>query len=308
MSNKVNLKIGHLRITDHLILGVTNEKLKSGKETFQHCSIEPIAMTGWNSIGESLQNGEIDVAFMLAPYAMEMFHSGVKIKMSLLSHKSGSIIVTNKRANIKTIQDFKGKTVLIPYHLSIHHMLFDQLLTENGLKTGVDQDVVFEVVAPSQIPDVIEWDEAGDIGGYIVAEPWGTKVIKDGYGEQFALSKDIWPKHPCCVMVVSEAIMGRYPDAIHELTNSLVHSGKFVETNREETAKIGAEFLNLEPGIISSVLTEPPDKLSTAELLPRLDDFEKIQTYLTEKISAMSGKIDLEKFIDLRFAKEAGAE
>ena len=307
MANPVALKIAHLKITDHLILGMTYHKIKTGQEKFQYSSIEPIAMTGWNSIGEALTNGEVDVAFMLAPYAMELFHSGLKIKMVLLSHKSGSIIVTNTRANIKSIQDFKGKTVLIPYHLSIHHMLFDKLLNENGLKTGVENDVVFEVVAPSQIPEVIEWDEAGDVGGYIVAEPYGSQVIKAGYGSQFALSKDIWPKHPCCVMVVSEAILGKYPDAMHELTKSLVASGKQVEADVETAIKVGAGFLSQEADVIREVLTNPPDKLSTTELMPQHTDFEKIQDYLTKNISAMSGKIDLEKFIDTQFAKSAGA-
>jgi len=308
MGNKVNLKIGHLRITDHLILGVTQHKLKTGQESFQYCDIDPIAMTGWNSIGEALTNGEIDVAFMLAPYAMEMFHSGLKIKLALLSHKSGSIIVTNARANIEKIEDFKGKTVLIPYHLSIHHMLFDKMLNDHGLKTGVDKDVVFEVVAPSQIPDAIEWDEDGDIGGYIVAEPWGTKVIQAGYGKLFALSKDIWNKHPCCVMVVSEAILGKYPDAINELVKSLVHSGNFVHENIPDTIKIGADFFSLEEEVMKGVLSGDTDKLVTNELMPNLEDFEKIQTYLTENISAMSGKIDLEKFVDLSFAKNAKAK
>jgi len=307
MANPVALKIGHLKITDHLILGMTNYKLKTGKEKFQYSTIEPIALTDWTSVGDAITEGEIDVAFILAPYAMELFHSGVKIKMVLLSHKSGSIIVSNARANIKTIQDFKGRTVLIPYHLSIHHMLFDRLLNEAGLKTGVENDVKFEVVAPSQIPEAIEYDEEGEIGGYIVAEPYGTQVIKAGYGKQFALSKDIWPKHPCCVMVVSDAILGKYPDAIHELSRSLVESGKQIESDVKTAAKVGADFLSQTVDVIEDVLTNPPDKLSTRELMPQLDDFEKIQTYLTTNISAMSGKIDLEKFVDLSYAKSAGA-
>lgn len=308
MGEKPVLRIGHLRITDHLILGVTKVKIHKGVETFQHSKIVTVPMTGWNSIGKALVDGEIDIAFMLAPYAMELFHSGKKIKLILFSHKSGSIIVTNNRANIKKIEDFKGKTILIPYHLSVHHMLIDKLLNEKGLTTGIGKDVVFEVTAPSQIPKFIEYDEAGDIGGYIVAEPFGTQVIKKGLGEELALSKDIWPNHPCCVVVVRDEIISRYPDAILELTESLVKSGLLVHQKPETTAKIGAVFLNQSYDIIYSVLTEPADKLTTTELLPVLEDLDTIQNYLTEKISSMSGKIDLEKFVDLQFARAAGAK
>ncbi len=78
MEEKPVLKIGHLRITDHLILGVTKTKINKGVEIFRNSTIVTVPMTGWNRIGEALTAGEIDIAFMLAPYAMELFHSGNK--------------------------------------------------------------------------------------------------------------------------------------------------------------------------------------------------------------------------------------
>lgn len=308
MSDKPKLKVGHLRITDHLILGVTAAKLVKGAETFHHCSLETVAMTGWNSIGEALVDGDIDMAFILAPYAMELFYANKNLKLLLFGHRSGSTIVTNKRANIEKIEDFKGKTVLIPYHLSVHNMLFNKLLNEKGLTTGVGNDVVFEVVAPSQIPEIIEWDEEGDIGGFIVAEPFGTQVVKSGLGNEFAMSKDIWPDHPCCVVVARDEIAAKYPEAMAELVQSLVASGDLVHEKPETAAKIGASFLNQEVSVINHVLTEPADRLGTDRLLPTLDELETMQNYLTTEISAMSGKIDLEAFVDTQFAKNAGAK
>ena len=306
--SKTTLKVGHLQITDHLILGISSNEAMNSMGGFQHFNLENMAMTGWNNIGDAIGSGEIDIAFMLAPYAMELFHSGLKIKLILFSHKSGSIIVTNKNAHIKKIEDFKGKTVLIPYYISVHYMLFDKLVTEKGLSTGVGKDVVFEVVAPSQIPSIIENDEDGDIGGYIVAEPFGTQVVDAGHGEEFILSKDIWHNHPCCAVIVREEVMSQHPDAIHELCKSLVKSGNFIHENVEEAAKIGSQFLNQDYHLIQKILTSPPEKIVTNELFPVIEDLDTIQTYLTEKISAMSGKIDLEKFLDTSFAKAAGAK
>lgn len=308
MSTKIPLKIGHLKITDHLILGITKTKIAKGTEVFEYGALETTAMTGWNSIGEALTEGSIDIAFMLASYAMELFHSGEAVKLILFSHRDGSIIVTNKRAGIEKIEDFKGKTVLIPYHLSVHHMLFNRLLTEKGLETGVGKDVVFEVVAPSQIPQIIEWDEDGEIGGYIVAEPYGSQVVKAGLGDEFMLSKDIWPDHPCCVVVVRESLIESNPEAIQELTDSLVRSGLLIEEKPEIAAKVGSVFLGQELDVVRSVLTQPPDRVTTAALKPVPDDLETMQNYLTNEISAMSGKIDLESFVDMRFAEKAGAK
>jgi NitT/TauT family transport system substrate-binding protein len=308
MSNKPVIRVGHLRITDHLILGITKDKIDKGEETFQNFTLETVPVVGWNQVGKALVDGDVEAAFILAPYAMELFRSGQKIKLVLLGHKTGSIIIKNKRANIEKIEDFKGKTVLIPYHLSVHNIIFDKLLRQKGLTIGPGKDVVFEVEAPTQIPEVVKWDEKGTIGGFIVAEPIGSQVVKEGYGEEFALSKDIWPKHPCCICVVKDEIVEKYPEAVQELSNSLVKSGNFIKDHPKEAAQKGLSFLQQPLDTIEKVLTTPKDRVITDELYPVIDDLEMMQTYLTETIKAMSGKIDLEKFIDFRFAKAAGAK
>jgi NitT/TauT family transport system substrate-binding protein len=133
------------------------------------------------------------------------------------------------------------------------------------------------------------------------------QVVKAGLGEEMAMSKDLWPDHPCCVLVVREEVIGRNPDAVQELTNSLVASGKFISQNVDEAARIGSTFLNQAEDVVKSVLADPKQRVTMNELFPVVDDYEYIQEYMTTKIEAMSKKIELEKFVDTRFAKEAGA-
>ncbi len=68
------------------------------------------------------------------------------------------------------------------------------------------------------------------------------------------------------------------------------------------------QVLNQGYGIVHKVLSTPPDRIITNELFPVIDDLEIMQTYLTKNISAMSGKIDLEKFVDTSYAETAGAK
>ncbi len=306
MSEKPTIKIGHLKLTDHLVLGVTRDKLESGQEKLEYASLETQYYAGWNPLKDALKEGSVDGAFILAPLAMDLFSAGAKIRLVLFGHRDGSVIIKNKRANIQKIEDFKGKTVLIPHYLSIHHLIFDRLLREKGLSVGIGKDVTFETVAPSDIPEIVAWDEEGAIGGFIVAEPYGSQVVMAGDGEEFALSKDIWPKHPCCILVMKDEIVGKYPDAVQELTNSFVQSGFFIEQNPKEAAKIGARFLDQKVEVVDRVLSLK--HVSTGELFPSLEPLEAMQNYLTKVISVMTSKIDLEKFVDTRFAKEAGAK
>ncbi|NVM21184.1 MAG: ABC transporter substrate-binding protein [Desulfobacterales bacterium] len=307
MAEKPVIRVGHIKITDHLILGVTKHKLEKGEEALQYSTMQTECKNGWHEVDSALREGEIDAAFILAPMAFDLYSSGQKIKLVLFGHKNGSTLIKNKRANIGDIKDFKGKTIIIPYQLSIHNMLLHQMLSKQGLQAGAGHDVLLEVFAPVQIPEAIQYDEEGDIGGFIVAEPFGSQVVKEGYGEEMAMSKDLWPNHPCCVFVVKEEIVGKYPDAVHELVTSLVKSGKFVQEDWKAAAEIGASFLGQKPEVMERVLTQPEDRIRTDELFPIIDDLGVMQDYMADEMKLLKTKIDLEKLVDPQFAKAAGA-
>ncbi|MCP4219717.1 MAG: ABC transporter substrate-binding protein [bacterium] len=302
MGDKAKLKIGHLNITDHLILGITKDRYDKGVETFNHLELETVPLMGWPDMMNKLES-ELGGAFILAPSAMDLYKSGIPLKMVLLGHKTGSIFIKRHGSGIEKIEDFKGQTIIIPFQLSVHHMLIHQMLTEAGLTPG--KDVMFETLAPAQMPEALEYGEEDNLGGFIVAEPFGSISIKAGHGEVFSLSKDLWPKHPCCVFVVKEDVVNNHPDALQELVNSLVQSGKMAEDNADEAAAIGATFLNQDAALIKSILTDPKDRIMTNELLPEVADFDKMQNYMMDKMGVLKAKIDLDKFIDPKFAKEA---
>lgn len=312
MAEKPAIKIGHLKITDHLILGVTDLKLKKGMEKFEHCSLKPVVKNGWNEVADALSVKSLDGALILAPTAMDLVKSGVDLKLLLFAHKSGSILVKSKKAHIEKVEDFAGKTVLIPYQLSIHNMLFHKLLSEKGLKPGrateTGIDVTLEVVAPFQMPEALEYDEDGEIGGFIVAEPFGSQVIAMGHGEEFCLSKDLWPNHPCCVFVVRNEIIKKHPEAIQEICNSFVKSGLAIDAQPDAASVIGGNFLSQDKEVIRKVLTDPPDRILTGELFPIIKDLETIQKYMMDEMKIMTSQIDMEKFVDISFAKKAGAK
>ncbi len=312
MADKPVIKIGHLKITDHLILGVTELKLEKGIDQFDHCSLETVLKNGWNEVADGLSNKSLDGAFVLAPTAMDLFKSGIDLRLVLFTHKAGSVLVKSKLAKIEKIEDFAGKVVLIPYQLSVHNMLFHKILAEKGLKPGTSNmpgiDVTLEVMAPMMMADAIQYDEEGEIAGFIVAEPIGSQVIAGGFGDEFSLSKDIWPGHPCCVFVLRNEIIEKYPDAIHELTSSLVKSGLEIEAQPSSAAAIGAGFLGQDKAVVERVLTDPPDRITTGELFPVIDDLANIQDYMHDEMKILKSKIDLEKFVDTQFAEAAGAK
>jgi len=307
MADKVNFRVAHLKITDHLILGITKDKINKGVDEAKYFNLQCQPMMGWQQVANALKDGQVDAAFILAPTAMDLYKAGMKAKLILFSHKSGSVLIKNKRANIETINDFKGKVVIIPYQLSVHNMLLHKLCSEAGIEPGAGKDVLLEVMAPSQMVEALQYDEEGEIAGFIVAEPFASQAVTEGYGEEFTLSKDIWPEHPCCALVVRDEMIEQHPDAVHELTNSLVKSGRFIGTSTTTAARIGAEFLGQKAEVIKRVLTEPADRITTSNLFPDIEDLAVIQDYMHGKMGIMKDKIDLDKFVDTQFAKAARA-
>lgn len=307
MADKVNFRVAHLKITDHLVLGITQDKVNKGVEEFKYLDLQCQPMMGWQQVAGALTGGQVDAAFILAPTAMDLYKAGLKAKLILFSHKSGSVLIKNKKAHIETIQDFKGKVVIIPYQLSVHNMLLHKLCSEAGIEPGAGKDVQLEVMAPMQMVEALQYDDEGEIAGFIVAEPFASQAVTEGYGEEFCLSKDIWPEHPCCVLVVRDEMLEKHPDAVHELTTSLVKSGKFIGTSVTTAARVGADFLGQKAEVIKRVLTEPADRITTANLFPVIDDLAIIQDYMHDKMGIMNAKIDLEQFIDTQFATAAKA-
>ncbi|MEE4358829.1 MAG: response regulator [Desulfococcaceae bacterium] len=309
-SGKIRLKVGHIQITDHLVLGVLEHMIGRGTYSPKHFELETVCMSGWNPVQKSLEKAEVDAAFIMAPIAMDLFSYGVPIKLVLLAHKNGSICVRNKRggSNVTFPEYCKNKMFYIPHVLSVHHMLSDMLFREIGLNAGLvgteGLDVIFEVIPPVMMPEFL--GESEDACGFLVAQPIGTKTIFDGNAELLFLSGEMWEHHPCCIVAMQDKIVESYPDAVHEFTDLLVKCGQFIENNPEEAAEIAIEFLDPEEElqltvpVLKSVLSEHHG-IRTHDLYPSLEDLDKIQRYMVQKMG-IGTMIDLEKFVDPRFA------
>jgi NitT/TauT family transport system substrate-binding protein len=113
----------------------------------------------------------------------------------------------------------------------------------------------------------------------------------------------------CCAVVARDEIVEKHPEALQDLINSLVQSGLSVKSNIDDTMKIAVDFLGQSEAVVKAILQDPNERFTTDKLLPCKEELEFVQNYLidTVKVPALSGKIDIDAFVDLRFAIAAGA-
>ena len=313
-SGKVLLNIAHIQITDHLVLGVLKHLIQSGEFTPKHYELHTQCMSSWNPVAKALENGSVVGGCVLAPIAMDLFYYNVPIKLVLLAHKNGSIFVRNKKGGEYREpypEYFKNKLFYIPHTMSIHNMLAHLFFKGIGLQPGVtgdaNVDVNFEVVPPIKMPEFLS--QNSDSCGYLVAEPLGTKAIASGFAELQFLSSEVWKNHPCCVIVLQSDFINNYPEAAHEFTQMLVQAGEFIAQKPGMAAEIAVSFLDpekklgLKVPLIKNVITEPLG-IKTHDLYPNIADLDRIQRYMFNEMN-IGNIIDLEKFVDLRFARVA---
>src|SRR5690625_5726601 len=97
-------------------------------------------------------------------------------------------------------------TVAIPYHYSVHNVVLQELLRENGLKVAqhsrrdpAADEVRLVVMPPSDMPASLANDS---ISGYIVAEPFCEAAEVRDIGKILRFTGTVWSQHASCVVIM----------------------------------------------------------------------------------------------------------
>ena len=313
MKDNPCIRIGHLKIVDHLILGIADLQLKNNEINLCHSTLETLAMNSWEQVCDGLKEGDINGAFITAPLAMDLFAKGLDIRLLMFTHRSGSVIVKNKAAGINNIADFKGKTVLVPSELSIQNMLLHRLLSTVGLKLGshddINADVAREVVNPFLMAEMLINDQDNDIAGFAVAEPFGNEAVHKKIAAKLCTSESLWKDHPCCVFVLNKSFMENYPEAAKEIIALFVETGqKIEEAKDDEILLMAQDFLAQKKEVTRQVLLETDINFNPSLLIPDIDALNIIQNYMTDVMGALKNKIDMNHFVDSSFILSIIAE
>lgn len=302
MKGQPRFRIGHLKILDHLILGIIDHQIKTGEPVHESFSLEFLHSNTWEKVCENLLLGRLDGAFLPIPAAIDLFAQGLKIRLLMLCHRSGSLIVRKDNNWIDTIKDFNGRCVLIPDVFSLQNMLLHRLMTSAGLRYGAfgdpDAQVVYETAAPYLMPQMLEMDDDNDIAGFAVAEPFGTFAIEKKIARKVCRSDDLWRHHPCCGFVTTDDYLECHPDRIAHIITAFLAAARQIETQKDPALfKIAGEFLGQEPALVqrafeSSNICFDPDLLT-----PHLSDIDTIYNYMAKTMKLMDHELDLKQFI-----------
>ncbi|MFA5065558.1 MAG: ABC transporter substrate-binding protein [Dehalococcoidia bacterium] len=195
---------------------------------------------------DALAAGQIDMGYVgMAPAVMA---AARKIPLSIVSgvNLEGSGLVT--RTDITTISELKSKKIATPAPGSIQYVMFGMLLAGNNLGYN-DIELIPGTVKPPDMPQSLQ---TGRIDGYFVWEPFVAKSVVGGYGKVLVESKDIWPGHPCCVIVAGGDFIRSQDSAVASVIRAHRRAIDYIEANPDEAKAIASKWTKLDSAIIDN--------------------------------------------------------
>lgn len=300
------VRIGHLRTFEHLLPVIAGHTLGQAGRMPTRLTLDFIVMNAWPPIRDGLLNGDIDGAFIPSPMAMDLFSRGLDIRIVMAAHRSDSLILKNRSIGIKTLDDFKGKTVLVPAELCLQTMLLHRLLSSTGLRFGTHDDptadVVREIVPSCFMEAVVTADDDGDIAGWIAEEPFGSHAVQTGRAGIVCTTGHLWQNHPGSVLVLDASLMVNHAPAVDQLLSLFVETGRFLRDNPDHVLSfLTRTFPDQNEPDLRRLLSGTDTGSDPDRFIPDRDALSAIHNYMTAAMGTLERAIDLNRLTDPTF-------
>jgi NitT/TauT family transport system substrate-binding protein len=260
------VRIGYLPITDASPLLVAHSRQLFEQQGLQ---VEaPRLFRSWAQIVEAFMAGQVNVVHLLSPMTVwARYGSKFPAKVVAWNHMAGSGLTV--APNIQSVKDLGGKKVAVPFWYSIHNVVLQHLLRENGLTVVTrpteslkPNEVALSILPP---PDMGPALANGAIAGFIVAEPFNASAEANGIGRVLRFTGDVWRDHACCVVTLHERDVNERAEWSQKVVNAIVNAQLWLRENRKEGALLLSKdgpgrYTPFPSAVLERVLVPSPER------------------------------------------------
>jgi len=272
-SDKKTVKALYIPLADHYAALVAYERYR---DQMQHADFQIEQMKNWDLLRAYFQSGEVDMAFVMSPLAMDMFSEKPHFKWVGLMHRDGNALAINdllynkirlpiNRINRKPDSDVaqalssvyassgKSTEIGMPHLLATHTVVLYRYLKEKGLrltlKSNQDAEVQAIAVAPPKSPAFLRAkSNRAEAAAFEQSLPWADVVETGGFGHVAWYSKDVMPwKHghvECIALATNNAIDMKF-EAVKEVMYFIQKAGEDIEIARQQGGDALLEIVNI---------------------------------------------------------------
>ncbi|MBO6275417.1 MAG: ABC transporter substrate-binding protein, partial [Methanobrevibacter sp.] len=258
------VKIGYLPSDHDAALFVADAQ---GLYKDKGINIELVQFNNGGDLMTAMASGDVDVGYVGISPVLSSVSAGVPIKVISAAQTEGSGIIVNDAANINTAQDLKGKTIATPGEASIQHVLLSSYLKNNGMSL----DDINE--SAMKVPSINDALKTGNLPAAITFQPYVSLGETDDAIDELVDSSEIFPGHPCCVVVASDDFLKNNKDTAKDIVAIHENATNFI--NDQIKAEKTSEVVKLLPQDIVANADAEEDSLESFPFISGLDDTYK---------------------------------
>jgi nitrate/nitrite transport system substrate-binding protein len=281
MTEKTDLKLGFIPLTDCCVLAVAKE---NGYFEKYGLNVTLSREASWANIRDKVCVGALDGAHMLAgipiattlglgfprknmltAFSMNLNGNAITVSNGLYErlHAVDNSIAAKPQDSARVLKQLidvdkaAGKaplTFAMVYPFSNHNYEIRYWMASAGIDP--DHDVRLVVIPP---PYMVENLRSGQIDGYCVGEPWNAQAVTENVGKTLITGYEIWNNSPEKVFGVTREWAEKHPAAHLALIRALIESARWIDNreNRMSVAEIisAPEYVGTAADIIGMAMT-----------------------------------------------------
>jgi NitT/TauT family transport system substrate-binding protein len=194
--------------------------------------VQLVPFRSGSEIVDAANKNKIDIGYCGITPVTSAIDKNSSVKIVAAVNQEGSGIVVADELNITNVSEFQGKKILIPKKGGIQDVLLRYLLLKNNVTPSNLN------ISELEVPLMQNALVGGDVDGYIAWEPYVSQSKFTGNETVFMYSKDIWPEHPCCVVIATDSFIKKNPDRLEKFLKVHVEATNYTNTHKNETAMI----------------------------------------------------------------------
>lgn len=289
------IKMGYMPVITNLAAPLLDYASKDGNGI----RYKAIKYASFAEMAESLRNGEIEVAFMIAPLSIVLKQQGEDVKIVYIGNRHESTMVARKELKVKTLHDLVGKTIAIPMRYSGHNISILDLIEKENLTGQIN-------VVEMNPPDMAAALSTGSLDAYYVGEPFAAQTLMTGQSERVFYVEEVWDKFICNLAVVRNDLIQKEPDVVQQIVNGAVRSGMWASKKPKEAVKIAAKYWNQPVKLLEYAFTTPKNRILYDKYIPKESEMQEMADLM--KTYKLLEQTNIDGLVDDQFAKSVKVE
>ena len=263
--SKKTIYMGYMPVITNLAAPLVDYASKEREDV----RFKALKFSSFSEMGESLRNGKIDAAFIIAPLSIVLKQQGEDIKIVYIGNRHESTLVTRKGAKIRSLSDLAGNKIAVPSRFSGHNITLRNLLKKQGLEGQVN-------IVEMNPPDMASALATGALDAYFVGEPFAARSVFAGESDVLYYVEQVADHFICNLMIVRNDFIQKDPEAVKMLIEGAARAGFWAKNHTDKTVEIVAKYWNQPPDLVHYALTTPKNRILFDSYLPKTEEMQRI--------------------------------